>query len=193
MKAAELYRVLEKELGPPLTARGFKKIRRSRLTFQQSIDDKYHSVWFQCDKYGWDSHSGGKFYVNFTVSISPDPEDPERREERLNFFLSDIELRRALNLQNGIIARIPKPPESYFQGLQAGFSKSTSSESAASLVKTIRGYFEPESEPFRRTADFSLRYWRPDDVVSWTQLIASVIPRALEEMQVWTIPARRSH
>ena len=107
MKAAELYRILEKELGPPLTARGLRKVRRSRLTFQQLLEGKYHTVWFQTDHYGWDAHAGGKFFVNFTVSMSPDPEDPERREARLNFFLSDIELQRARKYQNEIVARIP--------------------------------------------------------------------------------------
>ena len=193
MKAAELYRILEKELGPPLTARGLRKVRRSRLTFQQLLEGKYHTVWFQTDHYGWDAHAGGKFFVNFTVSMSPDPEDPERREARLNFFLSDIELQRARKYQNEIVARIPKPPESYFPSLQNGFSKSVGSESAASLIKTVRGYFEPEREPFRRMQDFGLRYWQPEDVIGWAQFIASVIPRALDDVQTWTIPPRNPH
>jgi len=91
MKAKELYRVLETELKPWLAERGFKKRRVSRLTFQRLVDGKYHSVWFQCDKYGWDPYAGGEFFVNFTVSESPDPESVARREERLNFFLTDIE------------------------------------------------------------------------------------------------------
>jgi hypothetical protein len=48
--------------------RDFKKRRVSRLTLQRLVDGKYQSVWFQCEKYGWDSHAGGEFYV-----ISPFP------------------------------------------------------------------------------------------------------------------------
>ena len=191
MKAKDLYRVLEAEVKPVLTAHDFKKQRASRLVFQRLVGGVFHSVWFQTGKYGWDSYAGGEFYVNFAVADSPDVESVRRRDERLNYFLTDAELISAHEYQNAIIARIPKPPESYFEALQTAFAKTTSAESAASLITTVRGYFEPEPLPFRRHQDFASRYWEPDDIKGWATLISSVIPRALDQMQTWTLPASR--
>ena len=188
MKAKQLYRALEAELKPPLTAHGFSKQRSSRLVFQRPVDNVFHSVWFKTDKWGWDAAAGGSFFVTFTVSATTDVEGVVRREERLNYFMTDAELISAREYQDAVVARIPKPPESYFETLQAGFTKSVSAESASSLVTTVRGYFEPEPMPFRRHQDFALRYWQADDVKGWATLIASVLPRAIEEMKGWALP-----
>lgn len=188
MKAKELYKLLESELGPLLARYGFRKQRASRLTFQKLVGEKYHSIWFQCDPHGWDATCGGKFYVNFTVSESPDVESPARREERLNYFLTDSELAFARQHRDEIVRRIPKPPESHFESLLTAFSKSLPAESAESLVNTVRGYFEPEPIPYRRHHDFALRYWLPADVIVWARFIEAVIPRAVADMQTWSLP-----
>ncbi|HJQ11975.1 MAG TPA: hypothetical protein VJ840_13180 [Gemmatimonadaceae bacterium] len=187
MKAAELYKLLEKRLRPLLAERDFKKQRKSRLTFQRLIGDNYQSVWFQCDKYGWDAYAGSSFFVNFTISATPDVEGVTRREERLNFFLTDDELERARDYRNKIVSNIPKPPDSYFDWLEAGFAKSVGAESAASLIRTVRDQFEPDSRPYRRNADFGLRYWSDADVEGWASFIAPVLPRAIQQMQSWEL------
>ncbi len=187
VKAKDLYRVLQTELGPGLEKTGFKKQRSSRLTYKRLVGDIYQTVSFQCDKYGWDSYAGGSFFVNFTVSGSPDADAVDRREERLNYFLTDSELVRAREYRDEVVAGIPKPPESYFEALEAAFAKTA--DSASTLVKTMRGYFEPEPMPYRRHQDFALRYWRPEDVKGWANLIDSVLPRALEQMSSW-VPHR---
>jgi hypothetical protein len=190
MKAKELYRFLDSELKPLLAKYGFKKQRASRLVYQRTVADTYHSVWFQCDKYGWDAVSGGKFFVNFTVSETTDVEGPRRRDERLNFFLTDAELVFARKHNDEIVSRIPRPPESYFETLLTGFSRSVPAESAASLVETVRGYFERSPMPYQRHQDFALRYWLPRDVIVWARFVESVVPRAIEQMESWSVPHR---
>ncbi len=185
MKAKELYRVLETELGPLLAAHGFRKRGQSQLAFQRVVDGKYQSVWFKCDKHGWDSYAGGDFYANFTVSESPGLGNLGPNDESLNFFLTDAELAWARNYRDEVVERIPKPPESYFEALEAGFSKSIPAESAAQLVQTVRDYFEPEPIPYRRNQTMGLRYWQPGDVAGWATLIATVLPRAIGVMQSW--------
>ena len=106
----------------------------------------------------------------------------------MNFFLTDAELERARNYRDEIVSRIPKPPESYFAALEAGFARSVSFESARSLVDTVRQRFEPEGIPYRRNHDMRLRYWRPEDVEGWASFIAPVLPRAVEQMQTWELP-----
>jgi hypothetical protein len=186
LKARDLYRVLQTELQSSLEKSGFRKVRSSRLTYQRPAGDIYQTIWFQCDKYGWDAYAGSSFFVNFTVSGSPEVDAIDRREERLNYFLTDAELVRAREFHDEVVARIPKPPESYFAMLEAAFAKSVSADSASSLVTTVRGYFEPEPIPYRRNQDFSLRYWEPEDVRGWAALIAPVIPRAVDQMQSWS-------
>ena len=188
MKAKELYSELHKHLGTLMAERGFKKLRKSRLTFQRVIEGRYHSVWFQSDKYGWDAHAGGKFFVNFTVSETDDPEAPNRRDERLQYFLSDIELARARQFRNEIVERIPRPSPLYFEDLRAGWAKIVGSESAKQLIQTVFDEFAQETIPYRRNQDFSLRYWEQSDIAGWATFIAAVIPRALEEMESWSLP-----
>ena len=86
------------------------------------------------------------------------------------------------------MSRIPKPPESYFQELEAGFSRSVGPDSARTLIETVRQRFEPESMTYRREQDIPLRYWRPEDVEGWASFIAPVLPRAVEQMQTWKLP-----
>ena len=188
LRAQELYQLLDARLRPLFAERVFKKKRQSRLTYQRLIGDKYQSVWFQCDKYGWDSYAGGQFFVNFTVSATPDVEAGARRDERLNSFLTDAELEKARAYRDQIVSRIPKPPESYFEQLRAGFAKSVGAESAETLLETVRSQFEPERMPYRRNHDMRLRYWLPEDVEGWASFIAPVLPRAIEQMQSWELP-----
>lgn len=188
MKATELYRALAKELGPWLTERGFKKRRGSPLAFQRVVGGKYHSVWFQCDKRGWDAYTGSRFFVNFSVSDSPALDSVDRREERLNFFLTDAELERARDYRDTVVARIPRPPASYFETLRAHSIKF--SKEPAELMAAVRAQFEPESIPYRRHQDFGLRYWQLADIAGWAALIASVLPGAIEQMESWSLPPR---
>ena len=96
MKAAEVYQLLATTLRPSLVGRGFKKLRGSRLAFQRVVRATYQTVWFRCDKYGWDPHAGSRFVVSFTVSESPTYDTGGRHDEGLFFFLTDAGFRRTL-------------------------------------------------------------------------------------------------
>src|SRR5688572_26566016 len=110
MKAAELYRVVATHLGPSLVQHGFKKLRASRLAFQRVVRDTYQTVWFRCDKYGWDPHAGSRFFVSFTVSKSPTFDTLGSHDEGLFFFLTEAELAGARDFRDAVVARIPRPP-----------------------------------------------------------------------------------
>jgi hypothetical protein len=185
MRAAELYRLLATELGPPLSKRGFKKLRGSRLAFQRVVRDTYQTVWFQSDKYGWDTHAGSRFFANFTVSESPTFDTLGRHDERLFFFLTDAELAGARDFRDAVVARIPRPPAAYFETFQAECDR-RNPENAAGLMAAIRAPFEPEPIPYRRHQDVGMRYWLPTDVTWWATLIVSVLPRAIEQMDTWS-------
>jgi hypothetical protein len=185
MKAAELYQLLAAELRPSLSQHGFKKLRGSRLAFQRAVRDTYQTVWFQCDKYGWDPHAGSRFFANFTVSPSPTFDTHARHDERLFLFLTDAELAGARDFRDAVVARIPRPPTSYFEAFQAECDR-RDPESAAGLMAAIRAQFEPEPVPYRRHQDVGMRYWLPTDVTWWATLIRSVLPRAIAQMDSWS-------
>jgi hypothetical protein len=191
MKAAALYRVLATELGPSLVGRGFKKLRGSRLAFQRVVRDTYQTVWFRCDKYGWDTHAGSRFFANFTVSESPAFDTLGRHDEGLFFFLTDAELAGARDFRDALVARIPRPPASYFATFQAQCDR-LYPENPAGMMAAIRGQFEPEPTPYRRHQDVGMRYWLPTDVTWWATLIASVLPRAIEQMDSWSADVART-
>jgi len=190
MKAAELYRVVAGVLGPPLVARGFKKLRSSRLAYQRVIRDTYQTVWFQCDKYGWDSHTGSRFWVNFTARESPTFDTFGGHSQSLFFFLTEAELAGAQDFRDSVVARIPRPPLSYFETLQAHFEKHCA-EDAEGIMATLRAEFEPEAFPYGRNHDVGMKYWLPTDVIWWATLIASVLPRAIEQMDSWSAEIAR--
>jgi len=184
MRAAELYRLLHGELGAWFREHGFARRRGARLAYQRQRRDLYETVWFQCDKHGWDHYAGSSFSANFSVTADPDPESVRRRDERLNAFLTDGELDIARAYRDTIVARIPKQPESYFQMLEAQFGKSV--KDPVPLVAALRAQFEPEPIPYRRHQDFMLRYFQPEDVAGWAAFILPVLPRAFEQMAAWT-------
>jgi len=188
MKAAELYRVVAGVVGPPLVACGFKKLRSSRLAYQRVIRDTYQTVWFQCDKWGWDSHTGSRFWVNFTVGESPTFDTLGRHDQTLFFFLTDAELAGAQDFRDSVVARIPRPPLSYFETLQAHIEKY---EDGEGMMAAIRSEFEPEASPYGRNHDVGMKYWLPTDVTWWATLIASVLPRAIEQMDSWSAEIAR--
>ena len=185
MKAAEVYQLLATTLRPSLVGRGFKKLRGSRLEFQRVVRDTYQTVWFRCDKYGWDPHGGSRFFVSFTVSESPTYDTGGRHEEGLFSFLTDAELAGAHDFRDSVVARIPRPPAAYFEAFQTQLERRTP-EGAEAMLAAIRAQFEPDPIPYRRHQDVGMRYWLPTDVTWWATLIDSVLPRAIEQMDSWS-------
>ena len=182
MKGDEVYRTLRQQLEPDFQALGFKRMRASRLIFRRQVGGYYHHVWFQCDRWGWDAFAGSSFFVSFSVSAAPEPEQPDRREERLNYFLTDVELEEARALRDRIVARIPRPPESYFAQFEA---QARRYPDGAAMLDAMRAQFEPAHFPYRRLQDFSLRYFQPGDLAEWAAFIVPVLPRAAEAMTQW--------
>ena len=141
MKAAELYRLLATNLGPSLVGRGFKKLRGSRLAFQRVVRDTYLPFGSIAQYDGIRTRE--RFFANFTVSESPTFDTLGRHDQSLFFFLTDAELAGARDFRDAVVARIPRPPASYFETFQAECDR-RNPENAAGIMAAIRGQFEPE-------------------------------------------------
>jgi hypothetical protein len=183
MKANDVYRLLAIELDAVAHAQGFRKIRGSRLAYQRATAGAYQTIWFQCDRQGWDQYAGSRFFANFTVSTAR-TYDVGGRHEGLFYFLSDTELEGARDFRDSVVRRIPRPPESYFEMLREQFARYPD---GSEMVAALRAQFEPEPIPYRRNQDAGMRYWLPTDVQWWGRLIASTFPRILAEMTKWSI------
>jgi hypothetical protein len=118
--------------------------------------------------------------------VSPTFDTLGHHDQGLFFFLTDAELAGARDFRDSVIARIPRPPASYFEMFEKALER-RKSEDAAELMATIRAQFEPEPTPYRRHQDVGMRYWLPDDVTWWARLIVSVLPRALAQMDAWSV------
>jgi hypothetical protein len=188
MTATELYRQLHHELGAWFAEHGFKRRRIRPLAYQRRRGEPFQTVWFQCDRYGWDTYAGSSFFVNFSVTADPDPESVTARSERINLFLTNEELEIARAWRNAIVARIPPPPTAYFEMMEAAARKSL--DDPEMVMNGLRMRFEPERLPYRRNHDLALRYFAPQDVAGWANFIQAVLPRAIAAMDTW-VPHRR--
>jgi hypothetical protein len=188
MKSTELYAQLRSSLGALFKAAGFRRARTS-LSWQRPADDGFLLVWFQCDKWGWDKHSGSGFFINF--QIAPTSEPGHGRTERLQYFLPVAELEEVRAIQNGVIARLAPPPTEYVDLLRREFTR-LYPRSAAQMLDTYLGAFKPVTEPYRSTWDFTLRYYDEVDVGHWATLLQRVCPRIVSDLSQGFPPAQGS-
>jgi len=179
LKAAELHSLLDAELGAWFGKAGFRRSRRSPLTYRRRAADGTIEVAIQCDRWGFDTHAGGEFFVNFRL-LSGD--GGVVREERCNHFLTDAELEVARDLRDRIVARIPRPPVEYFERLPNEFSRYPDGRA---MLAALRAQFEPQRDPFRRSHDMSHRYRTAEDVHEWVTFIGAVLPRAVQTTATW--------
>jgi len=174
MKSEELYRILRQRLGGWFKDRGFRRSKRGQLGWHR---DSFF-LWFQCDKWGWDPHAGSSFFVN--VQLSGPPEPWGGPTERLQYFLSELELEEARVLQNRVISKLSPPPPAHMSMLREAFAKTSSDPDA--LIGALLSQFEPVDYRYRSNQDFSLRYHDVDDVSEWAAFLFRVLPGILEKV-----------
>ena len=174
MKSVELYRHLRAGLGEWFRGQGFKKAPRVQLGWH----DGTVFVWFQCDQWGWDQYAGSSFFVNFQVGASPEPWSGPT--ERLQRFLTDLELEELRRLQNEVIRRLRLPPREYIEAFKAATVKSSD---PGLMLDGLLLQFRPIEQPYRQQQDVSLRYFDPADVQHWASFMLGVLPRIVGDLR----------
>ena len=105
-----LYQELRVKLAPLLKANGFKVAKGGRLGWAIQRGEKYLSIWFQADKWGWDDIWGSKFTLEFQLSPTSDGSwgHPESRSTRIGHLLEGFpELDEIRRINNQVIENLP--------------------------------------------------------------------------------------
>ena len=105
-----LYGELRAALGPTMKQNGFRRAGGGRLGWTRPSPDGHLTVWFQCDKWGWDKSWGSKFTVEFVTA--PEPGSlahlGKGRSERIGYLLEGFEDLDQLRIRNNaVIERLP--------------------------------------------------------------------------------------
>jgi hypothetical protein len=105
----ELYAALRAVLAPVMKANRFTAMKAGRLGWQRQGSRGSLSVWFQCDKWGWDALWGSTFTLEFQLTPAPgDAMRLEGRFERIGYVLEGFPALEELRVRNNaVIARLP--------------------------------------------------------------------------------------
>jgi hypothetical protein len=175
MKSPEVYSQLRSVLEPWFKSAEFKQTKEL-LGWSRPHGEAHTVVWFQISRDGWDCYAGSKFVVEFQRSPEPKVGSGGRftRRQRLAYFLSQEEREEVRVIQNGIIARLPRPPSNY--------PKLNVSQQ---VTDWYLAQFKPISEPYPERHDIWLRYASPEHVTKWADFIISKLPKFISVVESW--------
>ena len=123
------------------------------------------TLWFQCDKYGWDALWGSRFTMEMQLGEPLDPGAGSFSNRARYWHLLTSEERGVFHAKgNEIIARLP--------GSLQDAAVSVKDDSGEEIV--VLGY-KPTSSPPPSGADFWMNYFTESDVEAWAHLLQGVL------------------
>ncbi len=160
-----LYGELRSALGPLMKQNGFKSERAGRLGWGRPAANGHLTVFFQCDKWGWDENWGSKFTLEFEIT-PPDPQTGSKFE-RIGYLLEGFEELDDLRIRNNhVIARLPGT-------LNDGVVTAPLDDGTEAVVIGERA--DPEKAVYGR--DLWLNYYSMEDVRAWAAYFAGNLLR----------------
>jgi hypothetical protein len=164
MKSTEVYRALRETLDSYCKAEGFKRTRGGMLGWSRPLADRFVTFWCQCSRDGWDSCAGSKFTVELQDGDAPLPGFGQRNQ-RIGRLLSAADREVARDLQNQVIAGLPRPPADH-----------------PLLQGSLADYYRQNFEPVHRVDDdLWFRYYSVADVIRWGEFLRAQLPDALRK------------
>lgn len=164
----DLYRELRQALAPQMKERGFAPLKGGRLGWSAARPKGNLSLWFQCDKWGWDADWGSKFTTEF--QLTDDPAGAMTlggRFERIGYLLEGFPELDVLRLRNNaIIERLPGT----IRGLLVTDRLPDGTEYVARGERA-----DPEEAVYGR--DIWLNYYTIDDAREWAGYFGSNLLR----------------
>lgn len=153
-----LYKELRVALNPLMKKIGFTSVKADALTWTRQTPEGNLTLWFQCDKWGWDERWGARFTMQFQVAPLPMAAMvPDGRFDRIGFVLEGFkELDELRIANNAVIERLP--------GTLANQVVVGQLEDGTEYV--AEGY-RTDPEPAIYGRDIWLHYYSLDDVRNW--------------------------
>ena len=172
MKSTEVYREINRSISSKLRPHGFRKTKSGMLGFYKLLKEHYLIVWFQCSQDGFDKYAGSKFIVEIQISKSNLIGDESVLRQRIPFFMTEFELEVIAKTENEIVAKLPKPPRSYFifslpEDVQRRYLKK----------------FEKISKKYNNSSDIWFVYFNQSDIEKWLETIEPIIIRAICDLE----------
>lgn len=156
----QFYQTFRSVLAPLMKVDGFKRLSGGRLGWTKPCGTEHLSLWFQCDKWGWNAVWGSTFTLEFQIA----PEAGEAmtfkgRRERFGYLLEGFqELDDLRRMNNVIIERLP--------GTVRNQAVTVVDDNGKTFV--LEGFLnDPEPAVYGR--DLWLNYYSPEDVQSWAE------------------------
>lgn len=171
MKSSEVYSILRDELGPWAKAQGFKR-ERSMLSWSRPSGDEFVTFWFQVSQGGWDPYSGSQFTMEFQRG-SDSRVGTGGKRERLSRMLDDANRERMRQIQNRVIAALPRPP------------RNRMALAGAEVNAWYLRQFDQVARPYSAQDDVWMRYGNPSDVEEWARFICPLVPACLSQVDAW--------
>ncbi|MEI7969564.1 MAG: hypothetical protein WCJ69_11295 [Betaproteobacteria bacterium] len=183
MKVAskDLYGALRAELAPILGALGFKALREGGLGWERSTAGGTLSLWFRCDKWGWDESWGSKFTLEFAFQPDGAPGQAKGRFDRIGYLLEGFpELDELRRRNNAVIERLP--------GTLGGKLVASRLSDGTTLV-VLGEQIDPK--PAIHGRDIWLNYHSLDDAKEWARYFRDHLPHFLSLFENGTFSAQR--
>jgi len=153
----DFYGAIKEALRQELKLAGFKPAGAS-LGWAKPTTAGFLSLWFQCDKWGWDPDWGDSFTVEFQTAEEPRQGWLGAKRKRIGHLLEGFpELEEIRLMDNEIISRLPGTLCNKIETLPCGDGEI--------VVKGVR--IDPEPAIYGR--DIWLRYYSMDDVAIWSE------------------------
>lgn len=104
-----LYQELRSVLAPLMKNSGFKTTKGGMLGWNRPTTGGTLSLWFQCDKWGWNERWGSQFTLQFSIApAASNAMDPAGRFERIGYLLEGFEELDELRIKNNaVIQHLP--------------------------------------------------------------------------------------
>jgi len=167
VSSRDFYREMRTGLAPLMKEAGYTLAGPS-LGWAKPVADAFLSVWFQCDKWGWNPEWGTRFTVEFQLAKESIQGTLGAKRERIGFLLEGYEELDTLRLiNNEVIGRLPGTGSALLDTM-------TNPGNAANLI----GY-KPDPNPAIYARDIWLHYHSIADVRSWASFFEARLPRFL--------------
>jgi hypothetical protein len=164
-KAAEVHRIMSQALDGWLQAHGYRSQRGQRTFWARPCGPQHILLWIQLDKYGYDTHLGGKLWLSccWNTEVSKALQGGEFVEP--STVCTPAQLDQWLATKRTVLDKILLQPD---LGLMDDFFR--------------RDMEEDKEQPYFEGSVAEMPYFDDEDVRRWGKLLLDILPALDPEM-----------